>query len=532
MIELGAGTLSCEQIRAIARDREQVRLAPGVHARLTDGHRVDGGAGRAAPGLRPVDRCRVAAGPTASPTPELNLGTRPAARAMRPPPARRCRPPRSGRWRRSGWNRSRPAAAGSARRTADALVDLLNADRMPAVGRFNSLGTGDVAPLARLALTLPPAALDAGDALALMSSNALTIGRAALAVVDLDSCCRPRPWYRASPSWPGTAPPRRCTPRRPGRSPVRSGWRGRCAGWAPTPGRPPGCRTSTGCGPRRRPSGSPSTPPTTLREVVTALAAAGLENPLVLVGSRPVGGAPRRLPCRAPDGRAGRASLGLARAAVGSINRLALLTDRRSPMAASIGRRRWIGAGPRLFLAGGPPTASGIMVLEYTAAAALGTVRAAAGPAATADRRPLARGIEQDATYAPLAADQLAEAIAAARVLVAVELVAAVRALRLRGFAVPAEPLRRSGGSAQGCPPAWQDRDLTEDVDSPSDCCEIAPSGERAAGVRCGRLSCPWRCRTRPGRRRWTVSDLREDEPRDRAGNVIPRHRPPAGRAA
>ena len=57
---------------------------------------------------------------------------------------------------------------------------------MPTIGRFNSLGTGDVAPLARLALTLPAGALDQGDGLALMSSNALTIGRAALAVVDLD----------------------------------------------------------------------------------------------------------------------------------------------------------------------------------------------------------------------------------------------------------------------------------------------------------------------------------------------------------
>ena len=70
--------------------------------------------------------------------------------------------------------------------TAAALVDLLNDNRMPTVGRFNSLGTGDVAPLARLALTLPDDALDPGDGLALMSSNALTIGRAALAVVDLD----------------------------------------------------------------------------------------------------------------------------------------------------------------------------------------------------------------------------------------------------------------------------------------------------------------------------------------------------------
>ena len=129
------------------------------------------------------------------------------------------------------------------------------------------------------------------------------------------------------------------------------------------------------------------------------------------------------------------AALGLARAAVGSVNRLALLTE---PRRRSIPPTRPRSDRPGRGLPGRRTvTASGIMVLEYTAAAALGTVRAAAVPAAT-QTAGLSRGIEQDATYAPLAADQLEEAIAAARVLVAVELVAAVRAIRLRGLPVPA----------------------------------------------------------------------------------------------
>ena len=116
----------------------------------------------------------------------------------------------------------------------------------------------------------------------------------------------------------------------------------------------------------------------------------------------------------------------------------------------------------RAFLAGGPVTASGIMVLEYTAAAALGVVRAAAMPAAmqTAD---LSRGIEQDATYAPLAADQLIEAIDAARVLVAVELVAATRAVRLRNLDLPA-PLAAVWAACSTLPAETRDRDLTDDV--------------------------------------------------------------------
>jgi histidine ammonia-lyase len=102
------------------------------------------------------------------------------------------------------------------------------------------------------------------------------------------------------------------------------------------------------------------------------------------------------------------------------------------------------------------------MVLEYTAAAALGTVRAAAIPAAT-QTAGLSRGIEQDATYAPLAADQLAESIAAARILLAVELVAAVRAIRIRGLQLPAA-LHPVWAVCDSLPAELSDRDLTADV--------------------------------------------------------------------
>jgi histidine ammonia-lyase len=189
-----------------------------------------------------------------------------------------------------------------------------------------------------------------------------------------------------------------------------------------------------------------------LRGVVTALATAGLENPQVLTGPpaeavQHVGFHALHLTA-ALDG----ASSGLARAAVGSVNRLALLTEPVLPAAGQETAHEPQGPvatavdaapEPRLFLAGGPPAASGmppaasgIMVLEYTAGAALGAVRAAAVPAA-GQTVEASRGVEQDSTYAPLAADQLAEAIAATRVLVAVELVAAVRALRMAGWSHP-----------------------------------------------------------------------------------------------
>jgi histidine ammonia-lyase len=367
--------------------------------------------------------------------------------------------------------------------TAAALVDLLNEDRMPTVGRFNSLGTGDVAPLARLALTLPADALDRGDGLALMSSNALTIGRAALAVVDLDRLLAAATVVTALTFL--------------ARDGAAGALHALAAGPFPGPQRVAHVLRRLGAG-SRQPArlqdqyGLRAAPQTlgiavdaaaTLREVVTALAGAGLENPLVIDGPPASvvhhGGFHAVHLTAALDG----AALCLARAAVGSVNRLALLTEPPPTPGAQPADQGVDGPtsheSARAFLAGGPATASGIMVLEYTAAAALGAVRAAAIPAAT-QTAGLSRGIEQDATYAPLAADQLADALAAMRVLVAVELVAATRAVRLRALPVP-EPLAEVWRVCERLPADMNDRDLTDDVrDAEALLDLIAPFGAAA----------------------------------------------------
>ena len=360
-----------------------------------------------------------------------------------------------------------------------ALVDLLNDDRMPTIGRFNSLGTGDIAPLARLALALSPEALDPGDGLALMSSNALTIGRAALAVIDLDRLlaaatvvtaltflARDGAGEALHPLAAGPFP----GPQRVARVLRRLGAGSRHA-----------ARLQDQYGLRAAPQtlGIAVDAAATLRDVVTALAAAGLENPLV-VGGPPAsvvhhGGFHAVHLSAALDG----AALGLSRAAVGSVNRLALLTEPPPLSAAPQVSGAVRPEEPRAFLAGGPATASGIMVLEYTAAAALGTVRAAAIPAAV-QTAGLSRGIEQDATYAPLAADQLVDAIAATRVLVAVELLAATRALRLRRLSVP-EELAAAWQVCLRLPADVDDRDLTDDVGLAESLLDLlAPVGEAA----------------------------------------------------
>ena len=278
VIELGGGTLTCEQIVDIARHREPVRLADDLAPPAGREPRGRAPAGRNRAGVRPIDRGgrpdhgpadghrgadrgRVSGGCGDL---EGGRGTRARRRIAaqprddgRPAAAGRTDPGDDGRPGRA--DRGRPQWARAARRSSR-WSDLLNTDRMPIIGRFNSLGTGDIAPLARLALTLPDGALDPGDGLALMSSNALTIGRAALAVVDLERLLAAATVVTAltflARDGAGRCP---ASARRPVRSPGRSGSPGCFAGSAPAADGPPGCRTSTGCVRHRRPWASRST---------------------------------------------------------------------------------------------------------------------------------------------------------------------------------------------------------------------------------------------------------------------------------
>jgi histidine ammonia-lyase len=119
------------------------------------------------------------------------------------------------------------------------------------------------------------------------------------------------------------------------------------------------------------------------------------------------------------------------------------------------------GAAP--FLGDGTPGASGVMVLEYVAAAVLGELRALVAPAGVQSVT-LSRGTEEDASFASLAARQALDSVAAYRTLLGCELVGAVRCLRLAGVAVPA-PLREPLAACAGLPDELADRDLTGDIE-------------------------------------------------------------------
>ncbi|WP_406372427.1 aromatic amino acid lyase [Streptomyces sp. NBC_00647] len=119
----------------------------------------------------------------------------------------------------------------------------------------------------------------------------------------------------------------------------------------------------------------------------------------------------------------------------------------------------------RPFLADHEPASSGVMILEYAAGAALGDLRAFSAPASLG-HAVLSRGVEEQASFASLAARQTLRACGAYRLVVGCELVAAVRALRQRDLRPDPElPAGRALELAEAVLDAGQaDRPLTDDV--------------------------------------------------------------------
>jgi histidine ammonia-lyase len=117
-------------------------------------------------------------------------------------------------------------------------------------------------------------------------------------------------------------------------------------------------------------------------------------------------------------------------------------------------------------LAERPGADSGAMMLEYTAHAAATDVRLRAVPVA-AQTTTVGGGIESHASFAPFAARDTQLALDAAAVAVAVELVTAVRALRMRGV----EPRRQGAAelfvdAAERLETDMSDRSLSDDVEA------------------------------------------------------------------
>jgi histidine ammonia-lyase len=337
--------------------------------------------------------------------------------------------------------------AGVAPALLDALVAALNADLVPLVHELGSLGTGDLTALAEIALALlgegelmgarepfdgARALCDAGigpirlgprDGLAFMSSNAVAAGHAALVAVDasllLDASLAVAALsFEAARADPVVLDARvHDGRRRPGQAAVAARMRALLEGSASDEERvavqhPYPFRVQPQVdGVARDALGA-------LEDAVCDELNLAGENALVLVADG----------VALPNGNFDAARLAAAIDALrGAIAGSASLIAARVSALLDPGL-----TDVPAFLARAPGPESGAMMLEYTAHAAAAEVRSLALPAA-AQSVTVARGVESHASLAPVCARRAQEALAALRVLVATELVVAVRALRLAG---------------------------------------------------------------------------------------------------
>jgi histidine ammonia-lyase len=350
-----------------------------------------------------------------------------------------------------------------------ALCEALEAGAYPVVNEFGSVGTGDIAALAQVGLALAgehpwreaaapePQPLDNNDALALISSNALTLGQAALALHELrgligaTQVVAALSLHAVDGSHEAYAAPVHAARPHKGSTEVAR-WMRELIGAADRP-TPPLGRIQDPYGFRCLPQihGPAHDAADALEAVLAVEINAAAENPLICTEDM----------AAYHHGGFYQAQLALAldhfRLAVTQVARLS--TSRLSTLNEPAYTRL------RPFLADHEPASSGVMILEYAAGAALGDLRAFSAPASLG-HAVLSRGVEEQASFASLAARQTLRACGAYRLVVGCELVAAVRALRQRDLRPEPElPAGRALELAESVLEAEQaDRPLTDDV--------------------------------------------------------------------
>lgn len=350
----------------------------------------------------------------------------------------------------------------------DALAEMVAANALPAVREGGSVGTADLAALATTALvlagetsTIPAAPLTAkfgpGDALTFMSSNAAVIADAALAVADLDRLARAAlvvaamDFVSVRGNLEAFSPAVEAATPFAGARWVCQAMRGMVSdgtgeGQVVEPARiqdPFGLRTLP------QVHGALMDRIGFAEQVITTMANAPSENPIVSaeLGVAHHGAFHAAYLVQSLDA----VVLALAQAAQLSLARLTMLAE-----------PRYTGLHP--FLGDGTPAASGVMIVEYSAASALAELRALATPAGI-QVVTLSRGVEEDASFATLAARQALDAVARFRAVIAAELVAALRCLRMQQAHPPGlQTVMDWLDSQDGGVPDTQDRDLTSDL--------------------------------------------------------------------
>jgi histidine ammonia-lyase len=374
--------------------------------------------------------------------------------------------------------------AGVASELLDALVAALNAGLTPFTRELGSLGTGDLTALADIALALlgegrvwrggelvdaatafadagiEPGRLGPRDGLAFISNNAVSIGHAALLVVDarqlLDAWLAVAALsFEAAAADPVVLDPRiHSALHRPGQAAVAARLRALLAG-VETRTRKAGPLGVQDPYPFRalpQVDGVVYDALEALDEVVEHELNFAGENALIVPGEDVA--LPNGNPHAAPLANAiDNLRTALAQSAALIAARVSTLLD------ASL-------TGLPAFLAQRPGPQSGALVLEYTAHSAAAEVRSLVTPVA-AQTVSVSRGVESHSSLAPIAARRAHETLQALRVAVATELVVAVRALRLAGaepVGAGTRPLYRTAASRLD--PDLGDRPLHPDVEA------------------------------------------------------------------
>jgi histidine ammonia-lyase len=336
-----------------------------------------------------------------------------------------------------------------------ALEQLICADRLPVIREHTGVGTADLSALAAVALALQEhdgtLRLGPDDALPFLSSNAAALADAGLGLSRLSRAARAG-LAAAALSFAALNGNLEAFSRAVERVTPMLGARATCRAMRALIGSEAslGLRIQDPYGLRALPQshGVLLDALAALRDTVDAYVNAPSENPVVL-----------------PDGavahHGGFHASYLAVAAdsvrIAAVQSAQLVLHRLTYLSEPA----HTGLAP--FLGDGTPGASGVMVVEYVAAAALGDLRSAASPAAV-QTASLSRGAEDHASFASLAARQLLATADSYELLVAAELLTAVRANRLRTDALGAT-LRDVLAACDDLPEDQHDRDLTADLE-------------------------------------------------------------------
>jgi histidine ammonia-lyase len=357
----------------------------------------------------------------------------------------------------------------------EVLADALNRGFTPPVPLYGAIGTGDLTALASTGLCLigerawrtgtgppPRFPLRPAEALGFMSSNAATIGEAALACHDLSGLTSAAVVIAAlsllavrgslEPYAPAV---QRARP--PGQQRVAGRMRALLAGALPAGTGAPGAshapaRMQDSYGYRAFPQvhGPAVDALEYAGQVVTTELNATSENPLV----DPAGHAVWH------NGNFHAAYVGLALdSARAALFQTAALSAAR---LGTLVEPSFTGLHP---FAADAPASSGIMVLEYVAQSAVADLRRFATPAALGSAV-LSRGVEEHAGFSTQSARASTDAVAAYRAVLACELAAAVRVLRMQGRAPAGDgPLRAAFDAADAVlDPRTADRPLDADL--------------------------------------------------------------------